>query len=78
MKLQDLTVISNKSLKLSKFSGVQWLQLCAFTAISPDLIPDWGTKIPEATWYSQRKIKKGKRTGSKSWDLVHLKYWLDV
>ena len=44
MKLLDLTVTSNKNLKLSEFSGVQWLQLSAFTAKNLGLIPDQETR----------------------------------
>ena len=33
---------------------VQWLGLCASTEGSTGSIPDWGTKIPHATWCSQK------------------------
>ena len=37
---------------------VQWLGLGTFTAENPDWTPGWGTKIPQATWHSQKKRKK--------------------
>ena len=36
----------------------QWLGLCAFIAEGPGSISDWGTKIPQAAWHSQKKKKK--------------------
>ena len=36
--------------------AVQWLGLCAFTAEGTGSIPGWGTKIPQATWGSQKNI----------------------
>ena len=40
---------------------VQWLALCAFTAVGLGLIPDWGTNIVQAMQYAslhpKRKIK---------------------
>ena len=39
---------------------VQWLGLCAFTARCPGSIPGWGTKIPQAAWWSQKKKETGK------------------
>ena len=35
--------------------AVQWLGLCAFTAEGLGSIPDWGTKISQATRHSQKK-----------------------
>ena len=34
------------------FLVVQWLPLHVFTPMGLGLIPDWGTKIPQATWHS--------------------------
>ena len=36
---------------------VQWLGLHALTAEGPGSIPGRGTKIPQATWYGQKKKK---------------------
>ena len=36
---------------------VQWLGLCAFTAVDPGLILGWGTKILQATRHGQKKKK---------------------
>ena len=42
---------------------VQWLRLQASTARGVGLIPDWGTKIPYAMWYGQKKkYKNGSST----------------
>ena len=38
----------------------QWLGLWALTAKGLGSIPDWGTKIPQATKYGQKKKKKSK------------------
>ena len=38
--------------------AVQWLELHASTAGDMDLIPGWGTKIPQAAWHGQKKKKK--------------------
>ena len=50
-----------KSVKNNSFWGnslvVQWLRLGAFTAVALSSVPGWGTKIPQATWYSQKKKK---------------------
>ena len=35
--------------------AVQWLGLCAFTAVGPSSIPDQGSKIPQAVLYGQKK-----------------------
>ena len=43
------------------FLAVQWLRLHASNAGGTGLIPGWVTKIPHATWHSQKiKIKKKK------------------
>ena len=34
---------------------VQWLGLCASTAMGPGSIPGWGTKIPQAVQPGQKK-----------------------
>lgn len=39
-------------------SLVQWLELSTFTVEGPDSISARGTKIPQATWCSQKKKKK--------------------
>ena len=36
----------------------QWLGLWALTAKGLGSIPDWGTKIPQATKYGKKKKKK--------------------
>ena len=41
--------------------AVQWSRLCIFTAEGPGSIPGQGTKIPQATWRSQKnKITQNK------------------
>ena len=35
--------------------AVQWLRLHTSTARGTDSIPGQGTKIPQATWHSQKK-----------------------
>ena len=37
---------------------VQWLELGAFTAVGPGLIPRRRTKIPKDAWHSQKTNKK--------------------
>ena len=37
---------------------VRWLRFCAATAGDAGLIFHWGTKIPYASWYGQKKKKK--------------------
>ena len=37
---------------------VQWLRLHSSTVGGMDSIPGWGTKIPHATWYGQKKKKE--------------------
>ena len=34
---------------------VQWLSLFISNAGGTGLIPSWGTRIPDATWHSQKK-----------------------
>ena len=43
----------------------QWLELHTLTAEGLGSIPGWGTKIPQAMWYSQKekRISEGGRTG---------------
>ena len=36
---------------------VQWLGLGAFTAKGPSSIPGQGTKIAQAVWHDQKKLK---------------------
>ena len=46
--------------KAATFLVVQWLGLCAFTVFTAGgmgLIPGWGTKIPHATCFGQKKRK---------------------
>ena len=47
--------------KLNSSTGtslaVQWLRLCAFTVGGASLITGWGTKIPHAIQWSQKKKK---------------------
>ena len=47
--------------KAATFLVVQWLELCAFTVSTAGgmgLIPSWGTKIPRATCFGQKKKAK--------------------
>ena len=39
---------------------IQWLWFAAFTAVGPGSVPVWGTKIPQAVRYRQKKKKKAK------------------
>ena len=50
-----------------EFPGVQWLELCAFTANGSGLIPGQRTKIPQAVWHGQtnKKHKKAKNKTKK-------------
>ena len=41
---------------------VWWLGLSTFTAVVPDLIPGWETKITQAVQYRQKKKKERKKT----------------
>ena len=36
---------------------LQWLELCTSTAEGKDSIPGWGTEIPHATPWDQKKKK---------------------
>ena len=38
--------------------AVQWLRCCTSTAEAMGSIAGWGTKIPHATWHSQKKKKR--------------------
>ena len=46
-----------KTFTLGNFLAVQWLGLGAFTARGPGSIPGRGTKILQAAWCGQNKIK---------------------
>ena len=46
---------TKKEGNLGNSLAVQWLGLGASMAGGPGSIPGWGTKIPQATWHSQRK-----------------------
>jgi len=37
---------------------VLWLRLNAFTAVTWDSVPSWGTKISQAMWLSKKKKDK--------------------
>ena len=41
---------------------VQWSGLSTFTAEGPGSIPGWGIKIPQATYFGQKKKKKKGKT----------------
>ena len=50
---------------------VQWLGLCTSTAGGVGLIPDWGTKIPQAMCLGQTPTPPEKPTStSPSWKLA--------
>ena len=55
---QFLVWLKIKLLVLGNSLAVQWLGLRAFTSEGLGSIPGWGTNIPEAVWYSQKKKKK--------------------
>ena len=40
---------------------LQWLELCTSTAEGKDSIPGWGTEIPHATPWDQKKKEKLKK-----------------
>ena len=40
---------------------VQWLGLCAFTAVGQGLIPGQGPTVPQAMLYCQKERKEGGR-----------------
>ena len=48
---------------------VQWSGLSTFTAEGPGSIPGWGIKIPQATYFGQKK-KKGKTRDEKQEKVV--------
>ena len=48
--------LTNNLLLLGNSLMVQWSRLGAFTA--EDLIPGWGTKIPQAVWWAKIKGNK--------------------
>ena len=58
---------------------VQWFRLQASNAEGTGLIPYWGTNIPHATWYSQ---KKGWETCFffffSGWSLAWLKFEISI
>ena len=41
---------------------VQWLGLCALTAVGLGSIPGWGTKTPQAMWPKTHKQNQNKQT----------------
>ena len=41
---------------------VQWSGLSTFTAEGPGSIPGWGIKIPQATYFGQKKKNKRWKT----------------
>ena len=45
-----------------------WLGLSTFTAMGPGLVPGWGTRILQASWYSQHKNKFFKKVEKKKKD----------
>ena len=47
-----------KSNRIGKSLVVQWLGLGTLTAGAPGSILGQGTKIPRATWHSQKEKKK--------------------
>ena len=47
-------------ISLGNSLAVQWLGLCTFTADGVSVIPSQGTKTPQDTRRSQKKIKKKK------------------
>ena len=49
-------VVTKLERKRGNSLAVQWLELYALTIEGLGLIPDWGTKIPQALWYGQIKI----------------------
>ena len=59
-----------------EFPAVQLLGLCAFTEEDAGSIPGRGTKIPQATWYSQ-KTKQNKQTKNPEWFVTknRFNYW---
>ena len=49
-------LISNCRCRTGNSLAVQGLGLGAFTAVGPGSIPGQGTKIPQATWHSQKNF----------------------
>ena len=47
------------------FLAVQWLRLRTSNVGGFGSIPGWGTKIPHAIWYSQKKKPKQQETKTK-------------
>ena len=47
-----------KTISLGDSLAIQWLGLCDFITKDPSLIPDWGTKIPQAQKKNPQKHKK--------------------
>ena len=45
-----------------------WLGLSTFTAMGTGLVPGWGTKILQASWYSQHRNKFFKKLKKKKKD----------
>ena len=62
LRCPDINTIS-----LGNSLAIQWLGLCDFIAKDPSLIPDWGTKIPQAKKKPTKKPKKN--TLSLEWNL---------
>lgn len=52
---------SNDTIQRRDIQGIpwQWLELCAFTAEDEGPIPGGGTAIPQATWDSQKRERRG-------------------
>ena len=50
-----LKIIILKNMILGNSLAVQWLGVSALTAGGLCSIPGWGTKIPQAVWYGQKK-----------------------
>ena len=71
MRVLDLRTSKAKAVT---FLVVQWLELCAFTVSTAGgmgLIPSWGTKIPHAMCFGQKKKKKAKEVKSLSpWEAI--------
>ena len=54
-------VFSFKSGSYKTSLVVQWLRLFASTAGNMDFFPSWETKIPHASWCSQKKIQQKRK-----------------
>ena len=57
-EIRAIYILTTKSTVQGNSMVAQWLRLWAFTAEGLDSIPDWRTKIPQASWYGQKKKKK--------------------